>query len=65
MYKNVKKKMHFTLQLMIHLKVQLRGLPDGAPKGALSDRHKDAQYGVCEISLKEALELALVLHLWL
>ena len=41
MHENVKKKMHFTLQLMIHLKVQLRGLPDGAPKGAVSDRHKD------------------------
>ena len=32
MHENVKKKMHFTLQLMIHLKVQLRGLHDGAPK---------------------------------
>ena len=39
------KKIHFTLQLIIHLIVQSRGAPegpfDGAPKDALSDLHKD------------------------
>ena len=46
-HKNVKKKMHFTLQLMIHLTIQSRGalrdISDAAPKEALSDLHKDAQ----------------------
>ena len=47
MYKNMKKKMHFRHQLMIHLTVQsrgaLEGTSDGAPNDALRDLHKDAQ----------------------
>ena len=46
MHKNVKKKIHFTLQLMIHLNVQSRSAPegtfDGTPKDALTDLHKNA-----------------------
>ena len=46
MHKIVKKNMHFTPQLMIHMTVQSRGAPegtpDGAPKDALSDLHNDA-----------------------
>ena len=68
MQKNVKKKMHFTLQLMIHLIVQSRGAPkckfDGAPKHALRDLHKDAQKGACQVALKGAREVAVALHLW-
>ena len=60
--------MHFMLQLMIHLTVQSRSTPegtfDGAPKEALSDLHKDAQKGACEIALLGALQVALPLHLW-
>ena len=45
--------------------MQSRGAPegtfDGAPKDTLSDLHKDAQEGVCEVALKVAFEL----HLWL
>ena len=67
MSKNAKKKMHFTLQLMIHLIVQSRGAPegtfDGAPKDNLSDLHKNSQEGVFEVALKGALEVALELHL--
>ena len=48
---------------MIHLTVQSRGAPDGtfdgAPKDALSDLDKDVEEGVCEITLKGALELLL------
>ena len=55
-HKNVQKKMHFMLQLTIHLTVQSRGSPEGtfdcAPKDELSDLDKDA------------LEVALALHLW-
>ena len=51
-HKNVQKKMHFMLQLT----VQSRGSPEGtfdcAPKDELSDLDKDA------------LEVALALHLW-
>ena len=47
MHKNVKKKMHFTLHLMIHVTVQSRGAPDGtfdgAPKDTLSDLDKDVE----------------------
>ena len=68
MHKNVKKKIHFTLQLMIHLTVQSRGAPEStfdlAPKDALRDVHKDARKGACEVALKGALEVALALHLW-
>ena len=38
---------------------------DGAPKDTLSDLHKDAQEGVCEVALKGVLEVAFELHLWL
>ena len=69
MHKNVKKKIHFTLQLMIRLTVQSRGAPentfDGATKDPLRDLHEDAQEGSCEVALKGALEVALELHLWL
>ena len=69
MHKNVKKKIHFTLQLMIHLTVQPRGAAegtfDGPPKDALGDLHKDAQKGACEVAPKIALEVALEMHLWL
>ena len=61
--------MNFTLLLMIHLTVQLKGAPEGAfdiaPQDALSDYYKDAQEGVFEFELKGALEVALELHLWL
>ena len=54
---------------MIHLTVQSRGVPDntfdGTPKVSLSDIHKDAQEGACEVLLKGALEVALEFHLWL
>ena len=64
MHKNMKKKMHFTLQLMIYLTVQPRSAPvgkfDGAPKDALRELHKDAQKGALEV----VLELHLWLHLW-
>ena len=53
MHINVKKKMHFTLQLLIHFATQSRG----APKDALHDLHKDA--------LEDAFKIALELHLWL
>ena len=53
MHINVKKKMHFTLQLMIHFATQSRG----APKDTLHDLHKDA--------LEDAFKIALELHLWL
>ena len=68
MRKYVKKKMHFTLQLMTHLTFQSRGGQEGtfngAPKEAHSDLHKDAQKGSCEITLKRAFEVGLVLRLW-
>ena len=48
--------------------VQSRGaledIFDGAPKDTLSDLHKDAQQGACEVVLKDAIEFALELHLW-
>ena len=66
-HKNMKKKIHFTLQLMIHMTVQsrgcLEGIFDGAPKDALSNLHKDAEEGACEMALKGVLELHLWLHL--
>ena len=49
MHKIIKKKMHFMLQLMIHLTVSSKDAPegtfDGASKDALRDLHKDAQKG--------------------
>ena len=69
MHKNVKKKMHSTLQLMIHLTVQSRIAPegtfDGASKDALSDLNNDVQESAFEVALKRAFEVALELHLWL
>ena len=51
MHNEVKKKIHFILQLMIHLTVHSRGSPDvtfdGAPKDVLSDFHKDVQECAC------------------
>ena len=63
MYKNVKKKMHFTLQLMIHLPVPSRGAPEGTFDCVLKDALR--LIGACEIALKGALEVPFVLHLWL
>ena len=56
MRKNMKKKIHFTHQLMmIHLTVQSRGALEGKSDGALKDAtrnpHKDAQKGTCEVAL--------------
>ena len=55
--------MHFALQLMIHLTLQSRGVPedtfDGAPKDALR------MMSACEVALMCALEVALELQLWL
>ena len=52
----MKKKIHFTLQLMIYLTVKSRGPPegkfDGAPKDNLWDLHKDAQKGALEVALE-------------
>ena len=66
MHQNVNKKMHITLQLMIHLTVQLRGAPegtfDGTPKVALTNLYKDTQKGACDDPLKNELEVALELH---
>ena len=68
MYKNVKEKMNFILQLMIHLAVKSRGAPEGtfegAPNDALTNLHKDAEESAFEVALKGALEVALELHLW-
>ena len=65
----MKKKMHFTLQLMIHLTVSSKAAPEGtfddASKDALRDLHKDAQKGACEVALKGALEASLEFHMWL
>ena len=69
MYKNVKEKMHFMLQIMIHLAVQSRGATEstleGAPNDALSNLHKDTQEAAFEVALKGALKIVLKLHLWL
>ena len=57
------KKMHFTLQLVIHLTVQSRGAPEGTyygePKDALSDIHNNVQEGAFEVLLKGTHEDAL------
>ena len=67
MYKNGKEKMHFILQLMIHLTVQSSGAAEGtlegAPNDALSNLHKDAQEGAFEVALKGAHEVAFGLYL--
>ena len=69
MHKDVKKKKHFMLQLMIPLAVQSRSAPkgtlEGVPKDALSYLYKDAEEGAFEAALKGALEVALEFHLWL
>ena len=70
MHQNVKKKMHFMLQVMTQLTVQSRGAPDdatlgGAPKDTLSHLHKNTQDGSFEVAQKGTLEVALELHLWL
>ena len=62
MYKNLKEKMNFMLQLMIAM--QSRGAPEGtlerAPNYALSNLHEDAQDGAFEVALKGAPVVALV-----
>ena len=63
MHKNVKKKMHFTLQLMIHLPVPSRGAPEGTFDCVLKNALR--VMGACEIALKGTLEVPLELHLWL
>ena len=55
MYRNGKKKMHFMLQLIIHLTKKLRGALDGARKVALSDLHKNVQEGAFEVAPKISL----------
>ena len=59
MYKNVKEKMHFILNLMIYLTVQSRG----APNDALSNPHKDSREDAFEVALKGALEVTLGMYL--
>ena len=63
MYKNVKEKMYFILNLIIHLTVQSRGAPkgtlEGAPNDALSNLHKDA----LGVHLRLHLRAHLRLHL--
>ena len=39
------------------------GTFDSVPKDTLSNLHKDAQEGACEVELKGALKVALELHL--
>ena len=56
-HKNVRKKMHFMLQSMIHQKLQ------GAPKNALNNLHIDKQVYTFEVAPKGALEVALKIHL--
>ena len=69
MYKNVKKKVHFLLYLMLHLTVQSRSAPEGAleraSNDALSNLHKDAKEGAFEFALKSEFEVPLGFHLWL
>ena len=69
MLKNVKKKMHFTLQLMFHLTVQSRGAPEGILDCTLSDTlsnvHKDDQERAFQVALVGELEIPFELHLWL
>ena len=59
----------FYAELITHSTMQSRGAPDGtfdgAPKDTFTDLHKNAQEGVCEVPLKDALEAAVELHLWL
>ena len=66
MHKNVKKKMHFMLQLMISVQSRstLEGALDSVPMHALSDLHKDAQESACKVALKRALEVALEMQCW-
>ena len=45
----------------MHSRDASEGTFDGAPKDTLSDLHKDAQEGVCEVALKAAHEVALEL----
>ena len=65
--RNVEKKMHFTLLLLIHLTVQSRsaneGTFNGASRDALRDFHKNAQEGKFELALKGALDVAPVIAL--
>ena len=51
----MKKKMHFKLQLMIHLTVESRD--------ALSDLSKNVQKSACEVALTGVLAVALEFHL--
>ena len=39
------------------------GIFDNVPKDTLSNLHKDAQEGASEVALKDALKVALELHL--
>ena len=59
----LKKKMHFTLQLMFHLTVQSRGTPEGILDGTLQDTlsnvHKDAQERAFQVALMGELEISL------
>ena len=61
-HKNMKKNMHCTLQLMILLTVQSRGVPEGTLDGSPKDALR--MMGACEVALSSALEVALELHLY-
>ena len=63
MHKNMKKRIHFTLQLVIHLTVQSRGALEGTFDGSPKDASRMS--GACEVALKGAIEVALEFHLWL
>ena len=56
-HRDVRKKMHFMLQSMIHQKLQ------GAPKNAPNNLHIDKQVYTFEAAPKGALEVALKIHL--
>ena len=62
-----KEKDAFYAELMIHGTMQSRSVPegifDGAHQDVLSNLHKDAQDGACEVALNGALGVALELHL--
>ena len=59
----------FYAELITHSTMKSRGALegtfDGTPKDTFSNLHKDAQDGVCEVALKDALDAALELHLLL
>ena len=65
-YNESKENDEFYAELVIHLTMQSRGAPEGkfngVPKETLSDIHKDAREGACQVALKGALEVSLRLR---